>query len=95
MPLSQRRSGQGVPDALIADPRNDDHLIISQLTALFHQLHNIIYAKLSDTQAGPSSDLQNYRQFLEARKIAALAYRSVIINDLLKLLLEPGSLQIL
>ncbi|MFL5112352.1 MAG: peroxidase family protein [Microvirga sp.] len=81
--------GRGVPDALIADPRNDDHLIISQLTALFHQLHNIIYAKLSDAQAGPSSDFQNYRQFLEARKIAALAYRSVIINDLLKLLLEP------
>ncbi|MFL5175982.1 MAG: peroxidase family protein, partial [Microvirga sp.] len=49
----------------------------------------IIYAKLSDAQAGPSSDFQNYRQFLEARKIAALAYRSVIINDLLKLLLEP------
>ena len=27
-------------EALIADPRNDDHAIISQLTAMFAQLHN-------------------------------------------------------
>ena len=27
-------------EALIADPRNDDHAIMSQLTALFALLHN-------------------------------------------------------
>jgi hypothetical protein len=84
--------GVGVPDPLLADPRNDDHLIISQLTALLHELHNIIYARLAAADAGlPAStdEFQTYRRFLEARKITALVYRKVIIDDLLSKLLEP------
>jgi hypothetical protein len=81
----------GVPDALLADPRNDDHVIISQLTALFHQLHNIVDRKLhAGGSPGPFDDFVTYRRFLDARKIVALAFRSVIINDLLRRLLEPS-----
>ena len=87
------RPGEGVPDALIADPRNDDHLLISQLLALFHALHNIVSAKLAAGDGGsatPNDDFRTYRRFLEARKIVAIVWRKVIVNDLLKRLLEPG-----
>jgi hypothetical protein len=82
----------GVPDALLADPRNDDHLIISQLTALFHQLHNIIDLKLRHIHktVGALDDFIAYRIFLDARKMVAIVYRSVIVNDLLCKLLEPS-----
>jgi hypothetical protein len=81
----------GVPDALLADPRNDDHVIISQLTAVFHELHNIVDRKLQAPGGNPGrfDDFVAYRRFLDARKIVALVYRSVIINDLLRRLLEP------
>ncbi len=85
--------GKGVPDALIADPRNDDHLLISQLLALFHALHNIVSAKLAAGDGGSVTlfdDFRTYRRFLEARKIVAIVWRKVIVNDLLKRLLEPG-----
>jgi hypothetical protein len=92
--LSDRRytSIAGVPDALLADPRNDDHLIVSQLAALFHELHNIVDGKLeyAGKRLGQPDEFVIYRRFLDARKIVALAYRSVIINDLLRRLLEPS-----
>jgi hypothetical protein len=82
----------GVPDALVADPRNDDHVIISQMTALFHRLHNVVDCKLGcpGERQGQYDDFVTYRQFLSDRKIVAMAYRSVIINDLLCKLLDPG-----
>jgi hypothetical protein len=82
----------GVPDALLADPRNDDHVIISQLTALFHELHNIVDRKLQGPGGGPGrfDDFVTYRRFLDVRKIVAQVYRSVVINDLLRRLLEPS-----
>jgi|GEM_PF-668010 len=36
----------GLPDVLIADPRNDDNVILSQMTMLFHLLHNWICEQL-------------------------------------------------
>ena len=90
-PHLQDKPGIGVPDALLADPRNDDHLILSQLTALFHELHNIVYAKLAAAGGGSGQDdFRSYRLFLEARKVVTLAWRKVIVNDLLRRLLEPA-----
>jgi hypothetical protein len=82
----------GVPDALLADPRNDDHLIISQLTALFHELHNIVDRKLGGAPGSPVKfhDFVAYRRFLDVRKIVALVFRSIIVKDLLRRLLEPS-----
>jgi len=77
-------------DALLADPRNDDHVIISQLSALFHEFHNIVYAKLLANDGGVTDDFTAYRRFLEARKVVTVVYRRVIVEDLLRRLLEPG-----
>lgn len=84
--------GPGVPDALVADPRNDDHLILSQLTALFHALHNIVYGKLG-ARHGPIAphleDFRIYRTVLEARKVTAVAWRQILEHDLLRRLIDP------
>jgi hypothetical protein len=85
-PFLEDESGIGLPDALLADPRNDDHLIISQFAALFHKLHNIVYERLAT--GGKPGDFASYRLFVLARNIVAMAYRSIIIDDLLKLMLE-------
>jgi heme peroxidase len=82
--------GDGPPDPLIADPRNDDHVIISQLTALFHEFHNIVCAKLAAKDGGKTDDFSTYRRFLEARKAVTIAYRRIVVEDLLQRLLEPN-----
>ena len=47
---------RATPDVLIADVRNDQHLIISQLTALFLELHNIVFATVRRVQDAPTAD---------------------------------------
>lgn len=83
----------GMQDALIADLRNDDHLIISQLTALFHDAHNAIFRKLLGRDGAPSAGSprpdQLARTFLEARKVLAFVYRRIVVLDLLSKLLDP------
>lgn len=90
-------------DVLIADPRNDQHVILSQLTALFHELHNCVIdkiSKLAETEQISVHDPQDFtsqtfylqhqaaRRFLTARKVVALVYRRIIEYDLLRRLLK-------
>lgn len=72
-------------NVLIADARNDDHLIIAQLTTIFHLLHNAVYGKLSEI-GKPASDDQT---FALARKVVARVYRNIVFKDLLKRVLLP------
>lgn len=61
--LSDQPSNRVAPDALIADPRNDQHLIISQMTALFHEFHNIVFRKVRALQDVPGSPLAGSLNF--------------------------------
>lgn len=76
-------------EALVADPRNDDHALISQLTVLFHRLHNLIIGMIEDTPA--TSTLDAYRNFVCARLITTLIYRRIIVFDVLQRLLDPSA----
>jgi len=78
-------TGMAYSDVLIADARNDDNLIIAQLTVLFHLLHNIVYGELRKKKPN-DSDAQ---VFVLARKIVARVYRAIVFKDLLKKLLHP------
>lgn len=84
------RPRTGVPDALIADPRNDDHLILSQMTALFHEFHNFVVNAIREMKGrgGPLDEFARYRAYLEARKVVALVYRRIVADDLLPRLLN-------
>lgn len=88
-PFLNDSPGAGAPDILIADPRNDDHVIISQMTALFHRFHNAAYDKL-DERDKPKTDADIYETFLATRRVVAHVFRAVIKHDLLKRLLDEG-----
>jgi hypothetical protein len=76
-------------DPLIADQRNDAHAIISQLTVLFHDLHNRIVGALR--APGTRPDERDARaRFLCARAAVAAIYRRIVRDDLLPRLVLPA-----
>jgi hypothetical protein len=78
----------GYSEALIADPRNDSHAIISQMVILFHTLHNTILDKLS---VPPLKDdfANTERKFIAAHTACVMIYRAIIRRDLLPKILHP------
>ncbi len=86
-PFLNDSPGPGAPDVLIADPRNDDHVIISQMTALFHRFHNAVYDRLA-REFEPSNDSEVYRLFLASRRVVTHTYRAIVKHDLLERLLD-------
>lgn len=66
--LSDAPSGRVSPDSLIADPRNDQHLVISQMTALFHEFHNIVFKKVRALQDVAGSPLAGPLNFPKREK---------------------------
>jgi hypothetical protein len=80
-------------EALVADPRNDDHAIMSQLTALFALLHNglIDMVRRGEPAAGPNTNLgAAYKRFLCARDALTLIYHNIIRKDLMRRAMHPG-----
>jgi hypothetical protein len=79
-------------EALIADPRNDDHAIMSQLTALFALLHNglVDIVRRGEPTTGPNANLgAAYKRFLCARDALTLIYHNVIRKDLMRRAMHP------
>lgn len=82
----------GLPDVLIADARNDDHAILSQLTTVFHLFHNGIVAALeSAAPAGANPDDADpaFGRYATARRVTTLVYRQIVRRELLPLILHP------
>jgi len=80
-------------EALIADPRNDDHAIMSQLTALFALLHNglVDVVHRGEPIAGPNANLgAAYKRFLCSRDALTLIYHNIIRKDLMRRVLHPA-----
>jgi hypothetical protein len=80
-------------EALVADPRNDDHAIISQLTALFALLHNglIDLVRRHEPGNGPNANLgAAYKRFLCARGALTLIYHNIIRKDLMRRVMHPA-----
>jgi heme peroxidase len=85
--------GQGrLTEPLIPDPRNDDHVILSQLVTVFHHLHNGLIDKLPERDAKVAARSiweAAHERYLCARGAVTLIYRNVIRRDLLRRLLHP------
>ena len=80
-------------EALVADPRNDDHAIMSQLTALFALLHNglIDIVRRGEPTAGPNANVgAAYKRFLCARDALTLIYHNIIRKDLMRRAMHPA-----
>jgi hypothetical protein len=81
-------------EAMLADPRNDAHALVSQITVLFQLLHNHVIALLEAAIAPfasqadfPRKELA-YREFQCARLVLTLIYRNIIQKDVLKHILD-------
>jgi len=72
-------------ETLIADPRNEDNLILSQLVVLFHKLHN----KIVDGVRRRCKLARDVSAFPEARELTTAIYREVIKHDYLRVLMRP------
>jgi hypothetical protein len=80
-------------EALLGDPRNDDHAIISQLTALFSLTHNALVDMVSRGEPASASHAHlgaSYKRFLCAREGLTAIYHNIIRKDLMRRLLHPA-----
>jgi hypothetical protein len=80
-------------EALVADPRNDDHAIMSQLTALFALLHNglIDLVRRHEPATGHNARLgAAYTRFLCARGALTSIYHNIIRSDLMRRVIHPA-----
>ncbi len=80
---------RGLSEPLIADPRNDDHALVSQLTVLFELVHNGIVDLLPAAGDGSFPEADALHRFLCARAACTQIYHSIIRNDVLPRLLQP------
>src|ERR1043165_1395116 len=79
-------------EALVADPRNDDHAIMSQLTALFALLHNglIDLVREREPASGHNARLgAAYTRFSCARGAVTAIYHNILRKDLMRRVLHP------
>lgn len=86
--IGRLRESSGVSTVgrpLVADARNDNNAVLSQMVALFSMVHNAA-ADLSVRQAPDAPTFVHYKR---ARLATTAAYRSIIRNDLLSRLLDP------
>ncbi|WP_171060633.1 peroxidase family protein [Poseidonocella sp. HB161398] len=82
---------------LVADPRNDDNFIISQLLVLFSIAHNELCEELIARrpalwrgQRGGAARRDRHGVFWMVRKMLARTWRRILIEDYLARLLDPG-----
>lgn len=81
------------PEALISDPRNDSHAILSQMLVQGHKIHNAIVDWISTNKnIKPLKDdsADATRAFLASQALMILFYRYLIRSDLLPRILHPG-----
>lgn len=78
--------------AVIADPRNDVHVLISQLHLAFLKFHN----RVAEHLAAKAGDVVHpLAQFEEARRITRWHYQWVVVDDFLRRLLDRTVYQLL
>jgi hypothetical protein len=80
-------------EALVADPRNDDHAIMSQLTALFAMLHNnlIDLVRRQEPATGANAHFgAAYKRFLCASGALTSIYHNILRKDLMHRVLHPA-----
>ena len=80
-------------EALVADPRNDDHAIISQLTAMFTLLHNGLVDLVRRGEPVSRTNARfgaAYRRFLCARDAMTSIYHTILRKDAMRRVLHPA-----
>jgi len=79
--LDLPRSNAGRP--ILADPRNEENLVLAQLHALLLRFHNRVM-DLIDGGVANESRLQGLSKFDQARQLVIWHYQHVVLHDLLR-----------
>jgi hypothetical protein len=88
-----RRRARRPTEALVADPRNDDHAVMSQLTALFALLHNglVDVIRRQEDEAAPSGRFgAAYKRFPGARDALTAIYHNILRKDPMRRVIHPA-----
>lgn len=82
--FADMRGVAGRSEPIVADPRNDDHLVLSQLHCLFLQLHN----RMADVllARGLASD----SVFTTVRRFITRCFRHAVLHDYLRHMMDPA-----
>jgi hypothetical protein len=92
--LSPHTTGNavGLRNVLIADDRNDNNVLVSQVAMLFALFHNAVVDVLhGGRRATGAQDLAYLAElFDDARSVCIDTYRRIVRNDLLQRLLHPA-----
>ena len=90
-PAHDFQRSASLADVVAADPRNDAHPIVAQVTLLFVMLHNWIARAQGIPERGTALEI-HWRRHLCARGITTLMYRTILERDVLPRLLHPDVL---
>jgi hypothetical protein len=83
------RNKEGV--ALIGDPRNDEHAIISQMQLIFLKFHNVVYEMVKQ---GKVSGIRYHEDnFEEAQRLVRWHYQWIVVHEFLPLIINHNILQ--
>jgi hypothetical protein len=95
---SNESSSMRLRDVLVGDARNDDNAILSQLTVVFHLLHNGL-VRWTEENVAPEAHVDGgdkpeivIDRFYFARMASTLIFRNILRRDLMERLLHPGVL---
>ncbi|WP_407176271.1 peroxidase family protein [Bradyrhizobium sp. STM 3562] len=86
------RGRAALTDTVLADARNDDHAIISQLTALLATLHNglVDLARRGEPVSEANGRFAAaFKRFLCARDALIAIYHNIVRNDLMRRVIHP------
>lgn len=84
---------EALTEALVADARNDDHAIISQLTAVFALLHNGLVDLVRRGEPVTSASARfgaAFRRFFRARDALTSIYHNILRKDAMRRVLHPA-----
>jgi hypothetical protein len=83
----------GDATAMLADPRNDEHVILAGLQAAFLMFHNAVIDMLrddgEDRRVGGAGDRANRQLFDRARQIVTWHYQWIVVNEFLPAIIGP------
>lgn len=89
---SENASGKALAFGICADPRNDSHLLISQLTVMFSKFHNLIVDRVEQTHE--NDNVQTSREIFEiSRNLVTQVFHKIVVKDYLERLLDRKTWQ--
>src|SRR5262245_44844603 len=90
LPRTAGEDGTVLTKVAVADDRNDNNVIVAQMTVLFSMLHNALVDMLGEAMRQPiAPHAQGAILHTAARCLCARIYRRLVTRDLLSKLLHP------